>query len=330
MKTGRWLTALTFGLGLTLAVGLSVLIGRAAPGNPTFTQTMVSRDNADVSISGVVTSGVWSGVITMTGDVVIDAGEIVTIAPGTEVHAATTSDYHAPEGTSSLAELIVLGTLMAGGTDSQPITLTSATDPPEPADWYGVRFLPGSGGLMEYTVIECGVHGLSLLDNATLTVRHGTIQENTHRVTSGSAYAAGIYASGDFTLTLEDSLLVHNLARVNRPSYGNVYGGDIYLNGGDTVIRRTQILTPAAALWSYAGYARGGGIYAVGNGTLTIKGSRISDHRVHGDFDSRGGGLFLNHVRTVIHDSVIANNTVEDEWGGITRGGGITSLAVRR
>ncbi len=283
----------------------------------------VTSDYTNISVSGVVTSGIWSGIITMTGDVVIGAGEVVTITPGTQIRATTTSDYNATEGVDSRVELVVSGTLMVNGTASQPVTFTSAADPPVQADWYGLRFLNGSNGLIEYANIEYGTHAFRLSDNTVLTIRHSNIQENRHRVTSGNAYAAGIRASGNFTLTLEDSLLAHNVARVDSPSFGNVYGGYVYLNGGNTVIRRTQFLTPLGTVRSYAGYSRGGGIYATGSGTLSIEDSQISSINVYGDRNSLGGGLYLNNNHTIIQNTVITNNSATDEWGGDTRGGGI-------
>jgi hypothetical protein len=73
---------------------------------------------------------------------------------------------------------------------------------------------------MEHATIEYGVRALSLQDAVTLTVRHSNMRSNHHRVTSGHIYAAAIYASGNFTLTLEESLLVDNWARVHAPSGG--------------------------------------------------------------------------------------------------------------
>jgi hypothetical protein len=288
-----------------------------------WSSSFAQSDYTNVAISGPVTSGVWSGVITMTGDVVINSSETITITPGTRVLAALTSDYSAPESADQRVELIVLGSLVVTGTDSQPITFTSASESPSWAEWYGIRFLAGSSGTIENAFIEYGTHALSLLDDSTLTVRHSTVRQNRHLVTSGHAYASGLYASGNFSLTVENTLFVRNGAYVDRPSFGNVYGGQLYLNGGNTMIRHTQILTPLGIIRSYGGYSRGGGIYATGDGILTIENAQISGMLIHGDRYSYGGGLFLNNTQTVIEDTLISDNTARDEWGGTTSGGGI-------
>ncbi|MEE9552922.1 MAG: hypothetical protein V3W18_01395, partial [candidate division Zixibacteria bacterium] len=60
----------------------------------------------------------------------------------------------------SLCELIVYGTLIAEGTSSDSILFVPSSEQlatSEPGDWYGIRFMPGSNGVMEYCAVRDGI-----------------------------------------------------------------------------------------------------------------------------------------------------------------------------
>ena len=90
--------------------------------------------------SGATTSGVlsgdetWSGDVVITGTVMIPGDITLSIEPGTTVEFAAGRDI----------ELIVKGTLIAEGTESDPITFTSDAENPAKWDWTWIR-LDGSG-----------------------------------------------------------------------------------------------------------------------------------------------------------------------------------------
>ena len=83
------------------------------------------------------------GLHQLSGDVTVAAGVTLTIEPGVIVMG------------SSGTEIRVQGVLQALGTESQPITFTSAADS-GPFQWSGLLFDGGSGHLRHSTVRYSG------------------------------------------------------------------------------------------------------------------------------------------------------------------------------
>ena len=98
----------------------------------------------------------WSGLIMVGGDVFVEQGVTLTIAPGTIVkfrRIDETSDQNMFAVDSPYypqAELIIRGRLIARGTANDNITFTSAEIDARPADWGAVNFLGSEGNVIEY------------------------------------------------------------------------------------------------------------------------------------------------------------------------------------
>ncbi|MCX5638153.1 MAG: hypothetical protein NTX52_10760, partial [Planctomycetota bacterium] len=119
---------------VTLYNGLgSTLVNFAGSGNFTLTAKVNgmedSRSLTDLagepvtSVSGTLAGdSVWSGIIHVTGDVVVPASRTLTIQPGTLVLIDGVSSG------SGGADIDVLGTIKALGTAASPVTFT-ASDP---------------------------------------------------------------------------------------------------------------------------------------------------------------------------------------------------------
>ena len=111
--------------------------------------------------SGLMSNVVWSGDVYVVGDIVVDAGSILTIRKGTTVRFARGDDRRGGEDPFR-SELIVMGTLdIADGA-----TFTSAESRPRPGDWYGIRVIERGTVKARRSVIEYaqyGLHGRDLL-----------------------------------------------------------------------------------------------------------------------------------------------------------------------
>lgn len=111
------------------------------PGNFTLTATVDERQvskgitslgtsPAMTEVSGTLATATWNGVVHVTGDVTVPAGEILTIAPGTLILVDGTAAIQDENG----IDFIVRGTVNANGTAQSPVTFT-ASDPAAPWGW---------------------------------------------------------------------------------------------------------------------------------------------------------------------------------------------------
>jgi len=126
----------------------------------------------------------WIGDILITGDVTIDTGATLTIAPGSHVSFAAGSDDQDSGDAIGLCELTVLGELKATGTAQSPITFTSSAQLPAPGDWHWI--LIGGECTMEACHISYGVHGIRA-DQASPVIENSRI---------GDCLYNGIWVSG--------------------------------------------------------------------------------------------------------------------------------------
>lgn len=99
--------------------------------------------------AGVIsTAEVWSGTVTLTGDVRIGEGGQVTLQPGTVVRAQPRVDgQQAGEQPDRIEIRVEGGVLLAEGTAAEPIVFTSAGAAPAPGDWTGLVIRYGTAVL---------------------------------------------------------------------------------------------------------------------------------------------------------------------------------------
>ena len=125
----------------------------------------------------------WSGNILVAGDVYVEPGATLTIAPGTIVkfkRIDETSDQNMFDIDSPYypqAELIIRGRLIAKGTDKKKIIFTSAEIDARPADWGAVNFLGSDGNVIEYCKFLFAYNGVHAHGSA-LQISHSEFAKN--------------------------------------------------------------------------------------------------------------------------------------------------------
>jgi hypothetical protein len=146
----------------------------------------------------------WSGEKTVTKDVLVSAGSVLTIEPGTTVRFGT--------GIS----LYVDGKLQALGRGDAPVRLTAARLP-----WGGVFVRPNGDALLVSTIISNGGAAATVLyaEQANLTMRDVTMNNN-----------IGQIRLSDAVTTIQQSVI-----RDNSLAYGSMIDASIDAGGSITI-----------------------------------------------------------------------------------------------
>ncbi|MCD4722050.1 MAG: hypothetical protein K8S13_19635, partial [Desulfobacula sp.] len=114
--------------------------------------------------SGILTEDeTWSGTINVTGDITVPNGITLTIEPGTQIIFPAGSDDTAGGQNSNLSELLINGSLIAAGTDVNPIIFSSDAATKSKSDWGGIQTTWNIGFKtfnLEYCEIEYASHGV--------------------------------------------------------------------------------------------------------------------------------------------------------------------------
>ncbi|NIA30498.1 MAG: T9SS type A sorting domain-containing protein [Actinobacteria bacterium] len=128
----------------------------------------------------------WCGTHTLTGDVTVPSGIILTIEPGTQIYI--------PSG----KKLIIEGILKAQGTYSEPITFQASS-----GSWFGIKFENSSDDnecIIEYSTIKDASYGV-YCSNASPDIKNCTIENNLYGIYS-------YYADGN--QLLKDNEIMQN------------------------------------------------------------------------------------------------------------------------
>ena len=177
---------------LSIVVALLVLFFGLLKLQNKFPKTVSNK-----SISGIqARSQIWSGEITITGDVIFLPFADLTILPGTKIKFVVGDDLKfggmevPPDGYNDLdptrlasygkshSGLIVSGKLYAVGTPENRILFTSAAQNPKIADWDCISPM-GDGSLIEYTIIEYNRIGISPGEGTPNSISRNNIVRHT-------------------------------------------------------------------------------------------------------------------------------------------------------
>ncbi len=114
----------------------------------------------------------WSP-ISINGDLIIPAGRTLSIEPGCVIRFAA-ADNGKSGYRPAMCEMVVEGTLLAEGTEAEPIRLISASAVPSRADWDGIRIVSTQSQqqtVLKYIEISGAERGLTLY-NAPASVQN--------------------------------------------------------------------------------------------------------------------------------------------------------------
>ncbi|MFO0745303.1 MAG: PKD domain-containing protein [Myxococcota bacterium] len=128
--------------------------------------TKVVVIDSDSDAIGTIQTTTWYGTVTVTGNVTVPAGQVLTIAPGTIVRVSEADANHDNNGDYGLD---VAGKLLVNGTVDRPVLFTSvpASGPPASRDWRGI-VLSGAGSSLAHVRVEYAVTGIAAGADATL------------------------------------------------------------------------------------------------------------------------------------------------------------------
>lgn len=122
----------------------------------------------------VAADSVWSGHVTVVGQVVVKKGATLTILPGATVRFSWLDEDANGIGDG---ELNVEGRLLARGTRERPIRFTSARESPAPKDWTYVMISTSRESVVEHALFEYAFTGLQV-HLSSAAVRNSAFRRN--------------------------------------------------------------------------------------------------------------------------------------------------------
>ncbi|MGA9351689.1 MAG: choice-of-anchor Q domain-containing protein, partial [Anaerolineae bacterium] len=303
------------------------------------TPQSVVVDFLGTEVSGTIdadtTWNVAGSPYTVSGDVIVSEGVMLSIEPGARLRFES-NDVLSSGSDPDKVELIIKGTLVADG-----VTFTSNADSPAAGDWYGIRFLDSSvdygesGCVIENSTIEYGTVGIST-DGASPLISNNTITEikgNNADSDRDAGDGVGILVTNGSSPTITDNTISSVRGGDGSMSlyYPSKDSGDGYgicvRNDSSAVIAKNTIsyVTGAPGQCNYvyvAGYAsgRGTGILVVSS-SPTIADNTVSNIEVEsccGCPGSTGTGIYLE-----ASSPTIGNNGISLVSGGRGVPGGI-------
>ncbi|MCX6029266.1 MAG: right-handed parallel beta-helix repeat-containing protein, partial [Chloroflexi bacterium] len=240
----------------------------------------------------------------VTDNVIVPTGVTLTIEPNVEVRFATGKG------------LQVYGTLVARGTNTQPITFTTSSETPAAGAWQFLNFTDSSvdatfdeddnyvsGSVLQYCKVlyggGSGAPGAIQIQNAAPFIDNCQISHS---------MGLGIYATNPPDLRISNNTLSDNTRM------GDAYhssGGGIYLGGGNATITNNTVSNNTA-------YEGAGGINVVSASASTlISGNTITGNRADGNSAGVGGVRVASNTAGV----TIRNNTISANGGSAGSGG---------
>lgn len=285
----------------------------------TSTFTLVSADPGTEVGGPIISNTTWDlahSPYIVVASIEVWEGVTLTIKPGVTVRF------------NSAKKMQVNGSLIARGTEGQPITFTSNQLSPAPGDWGSIEFTNTavtttmdaegnyiSGSILQYCIVEYGganaesaIHVYSLLINhcivrnndargiynegtadALSRIANNTVNGN---LTSSTcvAYGGGVYANHS---TVTKNAIRENSAKGSYDYGCGSYGGGVYVSNS-TVTNNTVIGNSATGLYGY-----GGGISA--------DESMVMDNTISGN-SSRYHGGSIYAINSMVSNNTVVNN----------------------
>ncbi len=301
------------------------------------TGTTITINSTLPTTSGPMSSDeVWSGSITLTGDVTVPSGVTLEIDAGATIGFSALSDDQGGGDEVALSELVVEGSLIIAGTPSQHVILTSSLANPSSGDWSGIRFIPEQDNdslTVTYCDIEYAKTGIYAYDNgydAALDVSNTTITHSSVHGMHLETHSSGILSVSICDSIIDDSA-EYGIYCDSTGSYSRTNGliqnitvsntGDdgIYLHASNAYLSfefdGTNINnTGAHGIYFYPHSSYNGSDLTFNNGII----SSVAENGLYVTF-YRGGGSFIACNNTIS----LAENGIylkSDEYGYTVKG----------
>ncbi len=230
-------------------------------------------------IAGTITADLLlSGRAVVTGDVVVNAGVTVLLAPGTKL-------LFADDGT---AEFDVFGSFTAAGTASRPITIGADDGQREASSWQGLTFRTASVATLEHCMIS-GADVAMAAQSATVTLTDCALDDNTFGARLTDCSLDAYHTS----FSRCDSLGLYV-----RSGSGTIRGCTIDGSGSGLMIRESA--THAVDASSFTGSTLGSGVDIGKFATATFDSCTISENALH--------GVGISNAMPVFNDCTITGN----------------------
>ncbi len=197
------------------------------------------------------------------GHALVDSGDELLIAPGTDVQFAGGRDVYGYRR-DRFSSLQVLGKLTAVGTAELPVHLSSESTPPEKSDWYGIVFLDNhdSTSIVSYCKIEHAYRGIVCIGGST-TINNNEIiagnelgktsaagirleKGNTSSITGNSITgydyidSSGIYIRGSSSPTINNNIIEANRNGVYCRANSSLPGFSTAQISSNSILNNTQ------------------------------------------------------------------------------------------
>ena len=142
---------------------LTATVAGANPGDLTLTATASNQEarknitslfDEDISqFSGTLPgeATTWSGIVRLTNDTIVPSGHTLTVSPGALI---LLDGDPTPEGTEG-TDLVIQGSIISSGTESQPVTFTSSTDD---SPWGHIQFENSQSAQFQFSNIHRAGH----------------------------------------------------------------------------------------------------------------------------------------------------------------------------
>jgi len=289
-----------------------------------FLQCGLIKGFAQLTKSGPITgSEIWSGQITLTGDVIITSTGKLTITAGTIVSAAPGTDDQAGGANSSRVELIVDGgELRVEGDVNNPVVFTTTG---VAGDWYGIRIVKQAAGIsIRNCIIDKAINGLEVLSvqpDALPAIEALTVQNSTNvgiYIKVGNILSpdtplfkncllksnpTGLFIDNSQNVLFEGCEFSYNRDwGVSLGNYNNLTFKDCVIrkNGRDGITGGWNSVTLRNCIVEY----NGGNGCATYGGSITLENSRVQNNG--------GRGISADYGSVSILNCVVSSN---GDWG---------------
>ncbi len=234
--------------------------------------------------------------IRISADLVVPAGETLTIEPGVVVEFS--GDF----------TITVEGQLLARGTDAAPIHFTSAKGAEE--TWGSIVFADGSvdasfenldeyvdGSIVEWCFFEHAKRALRITA-ASPFVHQCTFQNNDTGAGLELAGGAGILVEEGASPRIADNVFRDNIAN------GLAYGGAVYVDQADPILQDNQFINNRS-------------IYGGGVATDRTAAPIVGNHFEGNHGGTEGGGISLISSTSALINNHFEGNSAEADGGGV-------------